>query len=105
MNDNMVFTASKNGFIRAGGFLVKQPLRAPISILPDGLAVPAGLFTMHHAHGSEKIEVEPSKEVVEPSICDFLLEQVNGAKRLARKTKRRAPKTKRSKKNTRSIKN
>ena len=92
MNDHMVFTTGDDGFIRAGGFLVKKPAKAPISVLPDGLAVPAGLYTMHRASELVSLALHPSEEVVEPSICDYLFEQLNGSKAAVaapRRTKRR----------------
>lgn len=96
----MVFT-TRDGYIEAGGFLVKKPQNPPISILPDGLAVPAGLYTMHRMGSTSDLTLEPSHEVIEHSICDYLLSQLDEAKARKRETKRRT--RKRSKKKTRSI--
>ena len=70
----MVFTTDDKGFIRAGGFIVKKPEHAPLSILPDGLAVPAGLYTIHRTSELASLVTDPSREVIDPSICDYLFE-------------------------------
>lgn len=105
MKEGMVFSTDKDGNIDAGGFLVKRPANAPISILPDGLAVPVGLYTIHRVNDMVSLPLEPSKEVVEPSISDYLFSQLNESKSSRRKRETKRQSRNQFKKKTRSKRN
>lgn len=110
MGEDMVFAMDADNMIRAGGFLVRKPSSAPLSTLPDGLAIPAGLYALHREMEGQpsQLAVEPANEVVEESICAILMKKLSEAQaqgRTSRRTTRRTTKRrkpKRPKKNTRS---
>lgn len=83
MNEHMVFVKEDDGLIRAGGFLVNAA--TPITTLPDGVAIPVGLYTMYREPGKRPFSLEPSTAVAEPSLCDYLFDKIQNRKRETRK--------------------
>jgi len=95
MNEHMVFAKGGDGLIRSGGFIINDSV--PIVTI-NGLALPAGLYTMHGNTHKPIVSLEPSTNVAEPSICDYLFQQMQIRKRETRKNK--SPKRKTPKKKT-----
>lgn len=85
MNKHMVFVKEDDGLIRAGGFIVNDA--TPITTLPDGLAIPAGLYTMYREPGKRPFSMEPTTSVTEPSLCDYLFDKIQTRKK--RETRKR----------------
>lgn len=97
----MVFSEDDNGNYRAGGFLINKNSK-PLVTLPDGLAVPTGLFASLKERKPSFLNMETSNYVIEPSICDYLSSQVEESKKSLKS--KESPK-KMTKRNTKRTKN
>ena len=76
--ETMVFEQTGGGeFLKGGGFLVKNIGSPPMTMMPDGLAIPAGLYTLHNLiNPSAPKKMPEGGGIIESSIYDELFKKL-----------------------------